>query len=45
MNYRDARREHGIKASSAEFAHHDQVGKQDYHLAEAADSPDAFDES
>ncbi|MFT5052560.1 MAG: isopenicillin N synthase-like dioxygenase, partial [Chlamydiales bacterium] len=45
MNSRDARREHGIKASSAEFAHHDQVGKQDYHLAEAADSPDAFDES
>jgi len=35
----------GPDASSVEFARFDQVGKRAYHLAEAADAPDAFDES
>ena len=35
---------HGTEASSADFAHYDQVGKQDYHLAESADDVDAFDD-
>jgi len=38
-------REHGPQASSTEFAQYDQVGKPDYHLAEAADRPEDFDES
>lgn len=35
---------HGTGASSAEFAHYDQVQKPDYHLAESADGKDGFDE-
>jgi isopenicillin N synthase-like dioxygenase len=35
----------GPQASSPQFARYDQVGKADYHLAEAADGPDAFDEN
>lgn len=35
----------GPRASSAEFARYDQVGKPDYHLAEAADRPEDFDEA
>jgi isopenicillin N synthase-like dioxygenase len=42
-NRRDKR--HGPEASSAEFARYDQVPKPDYHLAEAADAPESFDES
>jgi len=45
MSSKESRRSDGIRASSAEFAHHDQVGKADYHLAEAADGPEDFDES
>jgi isopenicillin N synthase-like dioxygenase len=37
-------KQHGPKASSAEFARYDQVAKPDYHLAEAADGPESFDE-
>jgi isopenicillin N synthase-like dioxygenase len=36
--------EHGTIASSAEFAHYDQVDKPEYHLAEIADGADAFDD-
>jgi isopenicillin N synthase-like dioxygenase len=35
---------HGAQASSSEFSRYDQVDKPDYHLAEAADDADAFDE-
>lgn len=38
-------KEHGPRASSAEFARYDQVRKPDYHLAEAADGPESFDEN
>ena len=34
----------GALASSREFATYDQVDKPDYHLAEGADTDDAFDE-
>jgi isopenicillin N synthase-like dioxygenase len=37
-------KQHGPRASSAEFARYDQVRKPDYHLAEAADGPESFDE-
>lgn len=37
--------EHGPLASGKEFARFDQVDKPDYHLAEAADDADAFDDS
>jgi len=35
---------HGTWASSAEFAHFDQVEKPEYRLAEVADAPEDFDE-
>ena len=37
-------KEHGVRASSAEFARYDQVDKPDYHLAETADQSEDFDE-
>ncbi|MDH4259346.1 MAG: isopenicillin N synthase family oxygenase [Gammaproteobacteria bacterium] len=36
---------HGPRASSAQFARYDQVPKPDYHLAEAADGPESFEEN
>lgn len=36
--------EHGASATSTEFSRYDQVDKPAYHLAESADSADAFDE-
>ncbi len=36
--------DHGTQASSSEFSRYDQVDKPDYHLAEAADGADAFDD-
>jgi len=36
--------EHGTEAVSTEYARYDQVDKPAYHLSEAADSADAFDE-
>lgn len=39
------RKQRGVRASSAEFARYDQVHKPVYHLAEAADGPEAFDEA
>lgn len=38
------KKQHGVHASSAEYKRYDQVGKPDYNLAEAADSPEVFDE-
>jgi isopenicillin N synthase-like dioxygenase len=38
------KRQRGMRASSAEYARYDQVRKPDYHLAEAADGADRFDE-
>ena len=38
------KRQRGVRASSAEYARYDQVGKPDYHLAEAADGAECFDE-
>ncbi len=40
----DDRKTRGIRASSAEFTRYDQVEKPDYHLTEAADRPEDFDE-
>lgn len=45
MTPRDKKSEDGIRASSAEFARYDQVAKPAYHLSEAADTADAFDET
>ena len=36
--------EHGTEAVSTEYSRYDQVEKPAYHLSEAADSADAFDE-
>ncbi len=36
--------EHGTLASSTEFSRYDQVAKREYHLAEAADDGDVFDD-
>ncbi len=44
MSPRKPDQQHGPRASSAEFSRYDQVDKPDYHLAEAADGPDDFDE-
>ena len=41
----EARKQRGVHASSDEFARYDQVHKARYHLAEAADQDEAFDES
>ena len=39
------RKAHGVEASSREYARYDQVRKeQDYHLSDATDAPEAFDE-
>ncbi|MFT7664732.1 MAG: isopenicillin N synthase-like dioxygenase, partial [Planctomycetota bacterium] len=45
MGKRDSDQARGVKASSTEFSNYDQVDKPGYHLAEAADGPEAFDES
>ncbi|MEO6597040.1 MAG: 2-oxoglutarate and iron-dependent oxygenase domain-containing protein [Planctomycetota bacterium] len=42
---RHDKRQHGVRASSAEYAHYDQVKKPSYHMAEAADGADVFDEN
>lgn len=44
MSTRKADKGHGPAASSAEFSRYDQVRKPDYHLAEAADRKEDFDE-
>ena len=44
MGMRESNQADGIAASSAEFARFDQVPKPLYHLDEAADGADAFDE-
>jgi len=36
--------QHGTNAVSSEFSRYDQVAKPEYHLAEVADGPEAFDE-
>jgi len=41
---KDRKRQRGVHASSTEFARYDQVDKPDYHLAEAADGAEQFDE-
>ena len=44
MKPRAKKPEEGIRASSTEFARYDQVAKPAYHLSEAADAAEAFDE-
>jgi isopenicillin N synthase-like dioxygenase len=44
MSHNTADQSRGSLASSSEFFRYDQVAKADYHLAEAADSDDAFDD-
>jgi isopenicillin N synthase-like dioxygenase len=44
VNARKPDKGHGPAASSAEFSRYDQVQKPDYHLAEAADRAEDFDE-
>ena len=40
----DRKQEHGLRASSREYARYDQVEKPDYRLAEQAEGAEAFDE-
>ncbi|MEE9415947.1 MAG: 2-oxoglutarate and iron-dependent oxygenase domain-containing protein [Acidimicrobiales bacterium] len=44
MDAHEVDQQRGPQASSGEFARYDQVDKPEYHLAESADGPDAFDE-
>lgn len=41
---KDRKRQRGVRASSDEYTRYDQVRKPSYHLAEAADTADVFDE-
>jgi len=41
----DRKKEHGLRASSREYARYDQVEKPDYHLAEQSAGAEAFDET